>query len=391
MDSRRKPAHKRSPLSGAIHTIQAMKIIFVTREGYNLAGGRIRGYNFAKELASRGIETKVLSYADNLGAKDGIHEKSMSLLEKIKYNIAAYRRLSCEENAIIVLQRVNYHSFAPLLSHIKKRNHLVLDIDDWEIRENPRYLFGFYPTSKAEYLTRKIATLSDFCIAGSLYLKDYILQFNKKVYYIPSCVDTDRFCPNGELKEKTVVKFAWIGTLYRKDDVENVKFIIDCFKELKVDSVDISLDIVGDGIYSHEIKQYITNHNPKHKIYYLGWIHPDKMPEYLEKVDVGLFPLIQHTRFNKSKSPTKLFEYMAMGKATVSSHIGELIDVIDDGKDGFLAKDRGIFINRMNNLVMDHKLRKEMGMNAREKVIKNYSIRIAADRLFNIFKNRYGE
>jgi len=110
------------------------------------------------------------------------------------------------------------------------------------------------------------------------------------------------------------------------------------------------------------------------------------LQKYLKDVDIGLFPLIQDTHFNKTKSPAKLFEYMAMGKATVSSHIGELIDVIDDGKDGFLAKDRDIFINRMNNLAMDHKLRKEMGMNAREKVIKNYSIRIAADNLFNAIK-----
>lgn len=367
-----------------------MKVIFVTREGYGLPGARIRCYNFARALEALGVKTEVLSYADNLGAKDGIHEASMTFPEKIRYNLEAFRRLSKEKDSVIILQRVNYHSFAPLINRIIKRNRLVLDLDDWEIRENPRYLFGFYPTSKAEYLTRKIATLSDFCITGSLYLKDYISQFNKKVYYIPSCVDTDRFCPNGELKEKAVVKFAWIGTLYRKDDAENVKFIIDCFKELKVNSVDISLDVVGDGIYSQEIKQYITNHNPKHKIHYVGWIHPDKMPEYLEKVDVGLFPLIQHTRFNKSKSPTKLFEYMAMGKATVSSCIGEAKAVIEDGKDGFLAKDRRSFIDRIQLLAKDQRLRKEMGLNARRKIKERYSLHMAGEIMFSIFMNQYG-
>jgi len=54
----------------------------------------------------------------------------------------------------------------------------------------------------------------------------------------------------------------------------------------------------------------------------------------------GLLPLIQDTKFNKSKSPTKLFEYMAMAKATVSSDIGESSYVIKDGDNGFLAKNK---------------------------------------------------
>lgn len=367
-----------------------MKVIFVTREGYSLAGGRIRAYNFARELTRRSIEAEVLSYTDTLGAKDGVYEGSMGFLEKVKYNISVYKRLSQEKDAIIVLQRVNYHSFAPLLTHVIRKNHLVLDIDDWEIREDPRYIFGFYPTSKADYLTRKIASISDFCITASLYLKDYIKQFNKNVYYIPSCVDTNFFQPNGKIRKCDTVKFAWIGTLHRRHDVENVKFIIDCFKSLELDSAGIELDIVGDGIHLQDIRQYILNCKTGHKINLVGWIHPDKMPFYLENIDIGLFPLVQDTRFNLSKSPTKLFEYMAMEKPVVSSCIGEAGAIVEDGSDGFLAKDRQDFVGKMEILAKGGKLREEMGKDARKKVLQNYSLRMTGDRLFSIFRERYG-
>lgn len=363
-----------------------MKVIFVTREGYNLPGARIRGYGFARELAKKGLETEVLSYADTLGAKDGVHEGSMGLAEKIRHNIAAYKRLAGEKDAVIILQRVNYHSFGPLLNRIIKKNRLVLDMDDWEIREDPKYLFGFYPTSKAEYLTRRIAGMAEFCIAGSRYLTDYLRRFNKKTYYIPSCVDTEKFCPNGVEKDKESIKFCWIGTLHRRDDVENVKFAIDCFRELKLDSPDLSLDIIGDGIYRVEIEQYILNNNPSRKVNFIGWIHPDRVPEYLDRIDVGLFPLIQDTKFNLSKSPTKLFEYMAMGKPTVSCRRGEAVYVIEDGKEGFLAENRDIFIDKMKALAEDKGLRKEIGEKAREKIIRDYSLKIAADNLFNAIK-----
>lgn len=367
-----------------------MKVIFVTREGYNLAGARVRAYNFAKALKDRGVKAEVLSYAEDLGAGDGIYESRMTFLEKIKYNISAYKRLSKEKDAIIVLQRVNYHAFSALAAKILKKNRIILDMDDWEIREDPGYLFGFYPTSKAEYLTRKIAGLSELCVAGSLYLKEYISRFNKKVYYIPSCVDTDRFRPKGELKEKNVIKFTWTGTLHRRDDVENVIFIIDCFKDLKNSPIGVSLDIVGDGIYCQEAVRYLSGIETRHKIDFKGWIHPDRMPEYLEDVDIGLFPLMQDTRFNNAKSPTKLFEYMSMGKPTVSSRTGEAVSIIEDGSNGFLAKDKEEFMDRMRMLANNWMLRLEMGNNARRRVLEGYSMNSAGDRLFSIFRNGGG-
>lgn len=364
-----------------------MKIIFVTREGYDLAGARIRSFNFARELRRRGLNAEVISYSADLGARDGTGEASMSLLEKVRHNIAAYKRLSKEKGAIIIIQRFNYHSFAPLFSRIINKNRIVLDMDDWEIREDPKYLFGFYPTSKAEYLTRKIASMSEFCIAASCYLKDYLASFNKKIYYIPSCVDTDLFNPSKVHERNANVKFAWTGTFHRKHDVENVKFIIDCFMEVRKQIKTISLDIVGDGIYSRDVLSYISERECGDSVNSIGWIHPDKIASYLGGVDVGLFPLIQNTKFNLSKSPVKLFEYMAMGKSTVSSSVGEAVNIIEDGKDGFLAKDREDFVKKMTVLAENTNLRQEMGQDARKKILGNYSLNIAGDRLFNALTN----
>lgn len=364
-----------------------MKVIFVTREGLSLPGARIRAYNFARKLRQRNIKAEVLSYSDGLGAKDGASEGSMGLREKVKYNIAAYKKLCEEKDVIIIIQRINYHSFAPLLSHIIRKNRIVLDMDDWEIREDPRYILGVYPTSKAEYLTRRIASLAYFCIAASSYLRDYLSSFNKNVHYIPSCVDTDLFMPNGEHIRRAPVKFAWTGTLHRRHDIENVKFIIDCFVQVKMRIKDISLDIIGDGIYAKEILSYISNCASNGSIKFVGWIFPDKIPSYLEGIDIGLFPLTQNTKFNLSKSPVKLFEYMAMEKATVSSCVGEANKIIYDGKDGFLAKHREDFVKKMTVLAENTNLRQGMGRDARKKILGNYSLNIAGDRLFSALTN----
>ena len=364
-----------------------MKVIFITREGYNLAGGRVRSYNFAKELAKYGIDTRVLSYSDNLGAKDGIDEGTMGFVEKLRYNLSAYEEIKRERDAILIVQRVNYHIFAPLLSRILRGNRIVLDMDDWEMKEDPRYIWGFYPTSKAEWLTRRMAALSCFCITGSLYLKGYLGEFNKKTHYIPSCVDIELFRPRGSgRKDHDIVKFAWIGTMHRLHDAENIRFMIDAFEVLREKIKDVSLDIVGDGIYRDTVISSVVNSRYRDNIKFIGWIAPEKMPGYLESIDVGLLPLIQNTRFNLSKSPVKLFEYMAMEKPSIASLTGEAGEIIEEGKTGFLADSKAGFVKKMEILTRDIDLRINMGKNARKTIENNYSLKIAGKRLSDAFK-----
>ena len=199
-----------------------MKIIFITREGYHSSGARIRCYNFAQELAKYGIDTEILSFSDALGAKDGAEEWQLRIRDKIRYNCRAFKRLTKEKEVILYIQRFNYHSFAPYLAHFFNKNRIVLDVDDWDMREDPKYYLGIFPSSKAHYLTRHIARRSIFCIAASRFLQDFLLQFNKRVYYIPSGVDAELFKPslNGPSEKKII--FSWIVTFHEKVYIENI-------------------------------------------------------------------------------------------------------------------------------------------------------------------------
>ena len=80
-----------------------MKVIFITREGYNLSGARIRCYNFAQELKKYGVATETLSFADHLGAKYGEGELKLSLRDKVKYNVKALNMLLSKEKDSIFL------------------------------------------------------------------------------------------------------------------------------------------------------------------------------------------------------------------------------------------------------------------------------------------------
>ncbi len=362
-----------------------MKIIFISREGYRLPGARVRCYNFAREISKHGIATEVLSYTDSLGALDGEREADLSLIEKVSFNYKAFLRLSKEKDSIFYIQRFNYHSFAPFLAHLFKKNRIILDLDDWEMREDPKYYFGVYPSSKAHYFTQLIARRSIVCISASIFLRDFLRQFNKATYYIPSGVDTELFKSSSNVlnSEKTII--SWIGTLHKKEYIENIKFALDCFSPLRIRHKNIYFDIVADGIYRDSLVKIINKFDDCN-ISLKNWIAPDEMPSYLDSIHIGVLPVVNRNKFNLSKSPTKLFEYMAMGKPTVCSVIGEAANIVCDGENGYLAQDKGEFTRKMQSLIENPSLRLQFGEKAKKTVENNYSLRILGEQLSEILK-----
>ncbi len=366
-----------------------MKIIFVTREGYRLPGARVRCYNFSSGLKALGIESEVLSYSDTLGAQDGENEQNMGWREKLSYNLAAFKKLRREKGAVICMQRFNYHSLAPYAAHIFSGNPLVLDLDDWEIRENPEYYFGLFPSSKAHFFTRHIAARSIFCIGASRFLEQVLREFNPRTYYIPTGVDTGLFRPAGNTAEREETVFSWIGTFHRPEYVENISLLLDCFSRLRSRLSGVRLEICGDGIYREKIAAMVSSAGGS--VVLKGWIAPEKIPEYLGAVDIGLLPVARMTKFNLAKSPTKLFEYMAMEKPVVASSVGEAAFVLASEKAGFLASGAGEFTDKMEALARNRGLRQEMGRCGRAAVLDGYSLDKMALRFYAALRESFGE
>jgi glycosyltransferase involved in cell wall biosynthesis len=367
-----------------------MKVIFITREGYQLSGSRVRCHGFARQLKKYAVQTEVFSFADNLGAKYAEEESEMSLAKKLKYNFIVFKRLIKEDkNTIFFLQRLNYHVLAPVLVNLLHKNKLIFDCDDWNIRENPKYYLGIFPSSKMEYAYRKLAQHAQLCITASKFLKSYLEPFSKKIYYLPTGVDTDHFYPQGEQNSEKIV-FSWMGTVYHQPMLENLNFILSCFSELAGEFSNIFFHLAGQGKYYEEFKKTVSENRFSQRIKVLPWIPPEGMPQFLSGIDIGLLPLIQDSYFNKAKSPTKMFEYMAMEKPVIASCIGEAKNIIIDGKTGLLASSRVEFISKMRLLILDEKLRKYIGQKANKEVEAKYSLNILGKELYSIIKGFSG-
>ncbi len=362
------------------------RIVFITREGYRLAGARIRCYNFAAQLKKYGYETEVLSFADHLGAPDGDKELCMSLRRKLFCNIGAFKKLMREhKDSIFFLQRFNYHSLAPFFASCLKGYKMIFDCDDWNIREDPKYYAGIFPSSKMEFLTKRMASSAHACIVASGYLEDFLSPYSRRIFRVPTGVDTGLFRPDPQvLQACNAVVIGWMGTVYHEDMYRNLIFLVECFSDAARLSPNIMLKIAGEGKYFEKLKRDISGFFCKDKIKMIDWMPPAQVPVFLKNVDIGVLPLIHETKFNRAKSPVKLFEYMACSKPTLSSRIGEASNIIKDGANGFLAGSRDEFLKKLDILICDAGLRRRMGMRARSDVEENYSQDIIGKKLSEI-------
>ena len=92
-------------------------------------------------------------------------------------------------------------------------------------------------------------------------------------------------------------------------------------------------------------------------------------------VDINLAPLEIDNPFCESKSELKFFEAGILGVPTVAVSNSTFAGAIEDGVDGFLAGNNNEWFAKIERLILNPKTRKEMGKNARKKVLSRYTNR----------------
>ena len=149
-------------------------------------------------------------------------------------------------------------------------------------------------------------------------------------------------------------------------------------------AISARLTIVGFGDCWGEFKQIIApEYGHLANLVMRERIEPAEAPALLAGCDIGLLPLADNP-FNHCKSPTKMFEYMAMKVAVLGTPVGEVAQIIRDGESGMLAQDIAGYMRRMGTLILDAGLRRSITERAYAEVLKGYHLGPMGDRLVEL-------
>lgn len=373
---------------------QTYPVVFVGLNGYDLPYTRVRCYHFAKALHDLGMPTEVLTYRDHLAPHRTGKLLDLRDLEKLPLIAKAIWRLKKLHPRILYVQKAHYHAAAPYLLYRWFNQPYILDYDDWDFDRSPffnrnwlnKLVFKHQANLEISYQLIRDAKA---VIVSSHFLKEYIEKLNPRTYLVETGVDTIRFSRKAEIPKNSPATFVWCGDVWGEIIYQNVHFLLECFAEVNQRNPAAIFKLAGTGEMMPRVKEIVNTRFSRYNIKISDWIEPDRIPEFLAEANIGLLPLLSdstNTDWIKGKSPTKFFEYMSMGLASVSTRIGEIEYIVQDGLDGFLASNKEEFIDKMDRLAKNAELRFQMGIKAREKVIKEYSLNVLVERLNKIIQ-----
>ncbi len=256
----------------------------------------------------------------------------------------------------------------------KLAKRLVYDIDDNLLvgqalpsQYNPNKFVSFFKNpNKARVLIRT----ADHVITSSTFLNDDCLKINEKhaCTYITSSVDTDHFVPRKHRPDLPDIVIGWTGTFSSKPFLDMLHGMFLKLREKRA----FEFRIVGN--FDYEMPG--VNLNVVH-------FRKDTEIEDLCAFDIGIYPLPEND-FVTGKSGMKAIVYMAMGLPIVASPVGTTPLIIEQGRNGLLARNDDEWIDALVRLIDDATLRKSLGDAAREVAESNFSVRAVSGKYLDI-------
>jgi len=215
----------------------------------------------------------------------------------------------------------------------------------------------------------------------------------EKIVVNPNGVDVERFRPGvggievrrelGIRDDEVVAGF--VGTFGPWHGVEKLAEAIRL-----IDAGEpIRFVLVGSGSLHVEVEKRLEAEVASGRVIFTGAVGHERVPRLLDACDILVaphVPLADGSEF--FGSPTKIFEYMAMGKGIVASRLGQIGEVLVDGETALLVEpaDVGELKNAIVRLSQNDEMRRALGGRAREIAEREHTWTHNAQRVLDEYK-----
>jgi len=246
---------------------------------------------------------------------------------------------------------------------------------------------------KYESLSERIELLNlkaaNVVVVVSQPLKDELVARGieaDKILVNPNGVDSERYSPSIDgsgirsqynLDGKIVIGFIGTFGKWHGAEVLATAFgrLLQAFPKYREQ---VRLLLIGDGVTMPLVKEQLTEYNVSDACILTGLVAQEEGPFYLAACDILACPHVPNADGTPFfGSPTKLFEYMAMGKGIVASDLNQIGEVLEHDRTAWMVKPGDVESLKLGLKVMidDSQRRNRLGQAARHEVVAKYTWR----------------
>ncbi len=259
------------------------------------------------------------------------------------------------------------------------------------LRKNSKCVIGLYaplahkiPRSTAEifynYICKDanmILSLSDFSREN---IADAYMVWPEKIKVMHAGVDEKFFQHQTSSESKDSLVLLFCGRLNGKQQ-KGMDILLNSMP-LILNKHNVVLEIIGDGPRLEQYKMLSKRLCVEGSVRFRGFIPHEHMPEEYSKADLFVFPS------RRESFGLVLAEAMAAGLPVVSTKVGAIPEVVDDGKTGLLVppEDAVKFAEAVNFLLDNPEKMKLMGLSGREKVKEIFTWEKVAQNVVEFYR-----
>lgn len=311
-----------------------MKIGWILSGGKGVAGARIQGWNMHTYFSEKGIETEILHAPKEMNTAFDFSTQEINEIVKKEFDVILIQKMQTGKS---------YYAFIEAC-HKKGTKVIYIGIDRINI---------------------DFATASDGIITVSKYIKNQIPQAHQKKSYQVF----DGYEHDGAEKQHTKAKN--ITLVFTSNNVYTK------FPQIEQLPRDVQLKIIGPPqkrVEKYQLGTTLFTKTP-YQFEYVIWEQQTVEKEILG-CDVAVIPYPQEILqeyYIKRKSSNRLLMFMSYGLPTIVSPHPEYEALIQQGKNGFIAKNPKEWKEYIEFLRDNPQQREKIGNNARKTVINKYS------------------
>ncbi|AJF61845.1 TPA: glycosyltransferase family 4 protein [Candidatus Woesearchaeota archaeon] len=360
----------------------------------------IRITSIAHEFVKKGHRVKLV-YFPLSGKERGKLKEKITEYETIPFNRSKWYLFSNMKKMaefgkwadVIHFQKCfSIASIPAIFSAYVNNKPVHYDWDDWEygiyMFSPPSRIYGWYLNVMEKLLPKLVDSVS----VASEELRSMVLEMGfpeSRIVKANVCADLDRFSPKYpgayvrkkyKIEKNPVVLYLGQlhGAQYAQQFIRSARLILKKMPKAK-------FMIVGGGQDLPRLNMIVMKMGLQKEIIFTGFAVGKEVNEYLAAADVVVGSFAD-TKQQRCKSPLKIAEYMASGKAIVASNVGEIPWMLGDAGLLYEPGNYQEMADKVMKLLKNKALRKKLEKKARERAERMFRWEIVADRLLKLYK-----
>jgi glycosyltransferase involved in cell wall biosynthesis len=204
------------------------------------------------------------------------------------------------------------------------------------------------------------------------------------VHLVPHGVDLERFVPQ-PFPGTEVLQLLAVGRLVEK---KGFHVLIAAAARLRTP---FHLNIVGEGPEEKGLTELIRRHRLESKVRLCGPKTHEDLPQAYSSAHVLVAPSIMDQTGDRDGLPNVVLEAMACGRAVIASDVGAIGSAVIHDETGLLTQPGNAesLAAAIDLLAEQHSMLERLGMQARERVQREYDVHRCTERFHNLLRSAY--